>query len=156
LGRVALLQDFPDVAKKYLMDAASKGSGAAWGYLGDRVICANAQEQWLNYVKAIELGFTPARKWKEGLELDAIAAIERYTADYQDPQLPTGVLGISNARLMALRSADIDSIIQDYGFFAEQPEAKAYLAYGLGRAAYFHEPQKLNTARHFLEIAARK
>jgi hypothetical protein len=161
LGRVALLHKYPQVAEKYLSEAAFKGYAAAHGYLGDPLITANAKEQWAHYARAVELGFAPARDWKESLEMDAIAAIERFTADNQDPQLPADVHGISNMRVMAWSSAEIDALIEDYGFFAEQPQASAHLAYGLGRAAFFHQnasrqKDKLSTARKYLEIAANK
>lgn len=154
LGRVALLHHYPQVARDYLLEASSKGSAAAWGFLGDSQITANAEQQWHNYAKAAELGFAPARAWKAAVELDAIAAIERFTADNADPQLPEDVHGISNFRLMAWNSAEIDALIEDYGFFAEQTESKGYLAYGLGRAAYFH--QQITTARKYFQIAEKK
>lgn len=152
LGRVALLHHSLEIARRYLTKAATNSYGAAYGYLGDPELAHSPYEQWTNYTSAEKLGFTPAREWKAVLEEKAISAIERYTADPQDPALPEGVIGISNSRIMALDTSTIVTLLEDFGFYAKAKGAPPHLAYGLGRAAFLH--QMLDSAKEYLTLAA--
>lgn len=153
LGRFALLHQDLEIAHHYLKISADGGFGAAYGYLGDPALSRSPSEQWENYDKAESLGFKPARLWRTRLEEKMVSIIERLTCDPQDPSFPQEHLGISNTRLIALNTSEIESVIRDYGFYATKG-APPYIIFGLGRAAFLHEMR--DTAKEYLNLAELK
>ena len=156
LGRIALLHGDVKMAEKCLTNAASMNSGIAYYYMADERLTPKAEDQWNTLKTAERLGYTPAREARVKLEQKIVSIIEEYTADPFDPDLPKEkkVWGISDARLMALDTAFVDSMITNYGFLVVQDNASSRLAYGLGRAAYLH--QMYDTALKYLSHAAEK